>query len=65
MVGSASLTCLAGDRSMKDPGCLLQDVIQLMWAALLLVILRVLVDHVLMAGASKNRFSWCMLEFVD
>jgi hypothetical protein len=65
MVGSASLTWLGGDRSMKDPGCLLQDVIQLMWAALLLVIVRVLVNQVLIAGASKSCFGRCMLEFVD
>ena len=65
MVGSASLTWLGGDRSMKDPGCLLQDVIQLMWAAVLLVILRLLVNQVLMTIASKNRFGWGMLEFVD
>jgi len=65
MVGSARLTCLGGYRPMKDPGCLLQDVIQLMRAAVLLVILRVLMDQFLMTGASKSCFGRCMLEFVD
>lgn len=65
MMRSASLTCLGCDKPMKDPGCLLQDVIQLMRAALLLVIMRVLLNQVLMTGASQICSGYRMLEFVN
>jgi hypothetical protein len=65
MVGSTTLTCLGGYRPMKYPGRLLQDIIQLMWAAFILVILLLLVNQILMIIASKSRFCWGMLEFVD